>query len=101
MLLAEECNGCKRHNNQEQQPCLSARQTHLVALERIVINQHGDQHGRITRSALGNDERSVEFLERLTQLCNQVIENNRGNKRNRNAEELSPFPGAIDGRRLI
>ena len=42
----------------------------------------------ITRSALGNDERSVEFLERLTQLGNQVVENNRGNKRNRNAEEL-------------
>ena len=52
-------------------------------------------------SAVGNDERAVELLERLAQLGDQVKEHHRRDHRDRNLHKLSKLACPVDGCRFI
>ena len=90
-----------RHDNQEQDPGLRAGHSHLMAQERIVVNQHGNQGGCAVWPALCHQERGIELLECLAELCNQVIENNRCDKGYCNLKKLGPLACAVNGGSLI
>ena len=78
MLLAGEGNHSQQGNGNEHDPSQRTRHAHLVGLEGVVVDQQGDKRRSIARAALGDDVGAVEFLERLCDLGNEVVEDNGG-----------------------
>ena len=91
MLLAPERNRREEQQDYEEHPGHHTRKTHVISLESCVVNKNRHKCCSSARAAVGNNERAVEFLERLNKLCNQVVENNRRNEWNGDGEELSLF----------
>ena len=78
MLLAGECDHSQQSNGDEHDPGQCTRHAHLVGLEGVVVNQQGDKRSGIARAALRDDVGAVEFLERLCNLGDKVVEDNGG-----------------------
>ena len=91
MLLAPERNRCEEQQDYEEHPGHRTCETHVISLESRVVNKNRHKCCSAARTAVCDNERAVEFLERLNELCDQVVENNRRNERNCDGEELSPF----------
>ena len=101
MLLAGEGNHSQQGNGNEHDPSQRTRHAHLVGLEGVVVDQQGDKRRSIARAALGDDVGAVEFLERLCDLGNEVVEDNGGDHRNGDREELAGLGSTIDGGGLV
>ena len=101
MFLTDERNSSKHHNNQKQQPRNSAGHTHVIGLERIVVDQQRNQCGRTQGAALSNDKRAVKFLKLVAQLSDEIIKNNRCDERYGNAYKLPPLSRPVNRGRLI
>ena len=101
LLLAGEGDDREDADDHEHDPCQCGGHAHLVGLEGVVVNQNGDQSGGVARAAVGDDERAVELLECLADLRDQVVEDDGGDHRDGDGEELLPLTGTVDGGRLI
>ena len=101
VLLAEERYTCQCHDDQEQKPGNGTCHTHFITLKGIVIYQKRYQCSGTKRSSLSYDKRTIEFLELVAQLGNEIIENNRCDKWNGYTEKLSPFSCSVNGCCLI
>ena len=86
----------KAHNHQHK-PGHGAGVTHIIVLEGLVVNVQGVQHGAVVGAAVGDDVRAIELLESLADLSDQVVEDDGGDHRNGNGEELTPLAGTING----
>lgn len=77
MLLAAKCDDSEQGDDDEHDPGHGAGHTHFVALERIVVNQQRNQRDGTAGAAIIKDNvGTVEFLERLSNLGNEVVEDN-------------------------
>ncbi len=74
---------------------------HLVGLECVVVDQNGDEGGGTAGTAVGDDERAIELLESLADLSDQVVEDDGGDHRDGDGEELTPLACAVDGGGLV
>ena len=80
LLLAHERDDGQHHDNHEHDPCHSGGHADLIILERRIVNDQGNQRRRVAWSAVGDDIRSVELLERLNELRYQIVEDDRRNQ---------------------
>ena len=98
MLLAAKCDDSEQGDDDEHDPGHGAGHTHFVALERIVVNQQRNQRDGTAGAAIIKDNvGTVEFLERLSNLGNEVVEDNGGDHRNGDGEELAGLGSTVDG----
>ena len=82
VLLAAKCDDSEQGDDDEHDPGHGAGHTHFVALERIVVNQQRNQRDGTAGAAIIKDNvGTVEFLERLSNLGNEVVEDNGGDHR--------------------
>ena len=82
MLLAAKCDDSEQGDDDEHDPGHGAGHTHFVALERIVVNQQRNQRDGTAGAAIIKDNvGTVDFLERLSNLGNEVVEDNGGDHR--------------------
>ena len=101
MLLAGERDHSQDADDDKHDPGQGTGHTHFVALEGVVINQQRNQSCCVTGTAAGDDVGTVEFLERLGNLGNQVVEDNGGDHRDSDGEELAGLGSTVDGGGLI
>ena len=101
LLLAGERNDRQDADDDEHDPCQSRSHAHVVGLECVVVNQQGDQGSGTTGTTVGDDVGAVELLESLADLSDQVVEDDGGDHRNGDGEELTPLAGAVDGSSLV
>ena len=98
MLLAAKCDDSEQGDDDEHDPGHGAGHTHFVALERIVVNQQRNQRDGTAGAAIIKDNvGTVEFLERLSNLGNEVVEDNGGDHRHGDGEELAGLGSTVDG----
>ena len=98
MLLAAKCDDSEQGDDDEHDPGHGAGHTHFVALERIVVNQQRNQRDGTAGAAIIKDNvGTVEFLERLSNLGNEVVEDNGGDHRHGDGEELAGPGSTVDG----
>ena len=98
MLLAAKCDDSEQGDDDEHDPGHGAGHTHFVAFERIVVNQQRNQRDGTAGAAIIKDNvGTVEFLERLSNLGNEVVEDNGGDHRHGDGEELAGLGSTVDG----
>ena len=97
LLLAGECNDRQDADDDEHDPCQSGCHTHVIRLECVVVDQQRDQRGGTTGAAVGDDVGAIELLESLADLSDQIVEDDGGDHRNGDGEELTPLAGTING----
>src|SRR5699024_7993304 len=100
-LLYGEGDDRQHADDDEHDPGQSGGHAHFVLLKGVLVDQQGDQRGSVARAAVGDDVGAVEFLERLADLGDQVVEDDGGDHGDGDGEELTPLACAVDGGGLV
>ncbi|CDN42391.1 hypothetical protein BN871_BF_00410 [Paenibacillus sp. P22] len=70
---------------------------HVAALERLTVDEHGGRQRRVVRPAVQEQLRNVEQLQAADHRCDQRIEHDRPQARQRHAEKDLPSVRPVDG----
>ena len=100
-LRQNEVEAGKQCNNRQQDPGQRRRITHLIGSECLFVKHHRVQISGVRGTAVRNQERGVELLERADHTVDQVKEHNRRKLRHGDVDEAADRARAVHLGRLV